>query len=116
MELKPEKVNDVTVIPVPVEFLDTSNTREFKDKITPILATVKNLVLDLRAVNFIDSTGVGALLTVLKQLSTFGGDLKLCCVAKPVRALFELIRMHRIVEIFPTREEAIAAFAKKEGH
>jgi len=37
--------------------------------------------------------------------------LKLCGVTKPVRASFEIARMHRIIDILDTREEALAAFA-----
>ena len=40
-----------------------------------------------------------------------GGDLKLCAMSKQVRAVFELVRMHRIFEIYPTKEEAVRAFA-----
>ena len=45
-----------------------------------------------------------------KPTTIEGGDLKLCNVTKPVRALFELIRMHRIFDIVNTREEAVQAF------
>ena len=38
------------------------------------------------------------------------GDLKLCGMSKQVRALFELVRMHRIFDIYGTREEAVHAF------
>jgi len=41
----------------------------------------------------------------------FKRDLKLCGVTKPVRASFEIARMHRIIDILDTREEALAAFA-----
>jgi anti-sigma B factor antagonist len=37
------------------------------------------------------------------------GQLKLFAMAKPVQALFELVRMHRIFSIYNTREEALAA-------
>jgi anti-sigma B factor antagonist len=39
-----------------------------------------------------------------------GGDVKLCGMSKQVRAVFELTRMHRIFDIFGTREEAVDAF------
>ena len=49
------------------------------------------------------------MLSCLRQLSTKGGDLKLCSMSKQVRALFEL-GMHRIFDIYGTREEAVRTF------
>jgi len=67
-------------------------------------------VLDLSRLRFVDSSGLGALLSCLRQLTGRGGDLRLSGMSKPVRALFELVRMHRIFDIYPTKEEAIKAF------
>ena len=43
------------------------------------------------------------------------GDLKLCALTKPVRTVFELVRMHRLFEIFSTREDAIRALGHKQA-
>jgi anti-sigma B factor antagonist len=59
---------------------------------------------------FVDSSGLGAILSCLRQQNASGGELKLCGMLKPVRALFELVRMHRIFDMYNTREEAIMAF------
>ncbi len=93
------------------ETLDASNTKEFKRDVAPVLESDPKLIFDLSKLQFVDSSGLGALLSCLRQLNSSGGDLKLCGMCKPVRALFELVRMHRIFEIFNTREEAIQAFA-----
>ena len=50
---------------------------------------------------------------VVQQIHEAGGDLKLCNLTKQVRALFELVRMHKILDIFETRAEAVAAFQGK---
>jgi len=46
----------------------------------------------------------------LRQLNASGAELKLCGMSKPVRAVFELVRMHRIFDIYDTREQAVGAF------
>jgi anti-sigma B factor antagonist len=112
MDLQVEKVDNVTVITVNAEFLDASNSREFKNQIGPALASVKHLVLDLHRVQFVDSTGLAAILTCLKQLSVQGGEMKICQITNPVRALFDLVKMGRIVEVHKTRADALAGFAK----
>ena len=68
------------------------------------------VIFDLSRLEFIDSSGLGALLSCLRQIQARDGDLKLCGMAQPVRALFELVRMHRIFHLFDTQAAAIRAF------
>jgi anti-sigma B factor antagonist len=110
MEIAVEKVGDVAVVEVPVEELDASNTGELKHDIAPVLEANTKLVIDLSRLRFVDSSGLGAMLSCLRQLTAKGGDLKLSGMQKQVRAVFELVRMHRIFDIYGTREEAVRAF------
>jgi anti-sigma B factor antagonist len=110
MEMTVEKFGDVSVMMLFGASLDASNTKEFKRDVASILDSDHKLIFDLSKLEFVDSSGLGAILSCLRQLNSTGGDLKLCSMGKPVRALFELVRMHRIFEIFNTREEAIKAF------
>jgi len=112
MDLLVEKAGDVTVVVPKAEFLDANTSREFKDELPAALGQGGKVVLDLGHVQFMDSGGCGAVLAVLKRLRAGGGDLKICCVTNPVRALFDLVRMQRIIEVFKTREEAVAALGK----
>jgi len=110
MELAIEKMDDVTVVILPGEELDASNAKEFKGDVAPLLQPQAKVVLDLRQLRFVDSSGLGSILSCLRQLTTTGGDLKLCGMSQRVRALFELVRMHRIFDIYATRDEAVRAF------
>lgn len=110
MDLTTEKTAGITYIALQAESLDASNTSEFKKNAGAAVEANAKVVLDLARVQFIDSSGCGAILALLRQLSTVGGDLKLCAVSKPVRSLFELVRMHRILDIYNTREEAAKAY------
>jgi len=101
----------VGVAAVPVEELDASNAAEFKRDIAPVLEANTKLVLDLSRLRFVDSSGLGAFISCLRKLNAKGGDLKLCGMSKQVRAVFELVRMHRIFDIYRTKEEAVRAFA-----
>ncbi len=110
MDITREKVGDVLIVAPQVENLDASNTKEFRRDIESLIEPKGKVVLDLSKVTFVDSSGCGAILSYLRQLNTAGGDLKLCGISKPVRALFQLVRMHRIFDILNTREEAVKAY------
>ena len=112
MEMALERVYDVAVAAVPVEELDASNVAEFKRDMAPLLHAQRELVLDLSRLRFVDSSGMGAILSCLRQLTAKGGDLKLCGMSRQVRTVFELVRMHRILDIYGTAEEAVRAFAR----
>jgi len=106
-----DTVGDVTVAVVPMEELDASNSAEFKRDAAPLLESTLKLVFDLSRLRFVDSSGLGAFISCLRKLNAKGGDVKLCGMSKQVRAVFELVRMHRIFDIYATREEAVRAFA-----
>jgi anti-sigma B factor antagonist len=91
------------------ENLDAGNSREFKEMIHSLLDSHPLAIVDLSAINFVDSSGLGALLSCLRAMNNKDGQLKLIGLTKPVRALFELVRMHRIFSIYNTLDEALAS-------
>lgn len=110
MDMGVETVGAVAVVVVTVDELDAGNTAEFRERMAPILSAHSKVVIDLSPVRFIDSSGLGAMLSCLRQLAAKGGDLKLCGLSKQVRAAFELVRLHRILDIHEDRSKAVEAF------
>lgn len=110
MELQAEKVQGVTLITLPPGHLDAGNSEDFKRSVAPWLEGADKVLIDLSGLRFVDSSGLGALLSCLRRLNAAGGDLKVCGLQKQVRLLFEMVRMHRIVEIHNDRAEALTAF------
>jgi anti-sigma B factor antagonist len=111
MQLDIEKIPEGkgAIIIVQSENLDAGNVKTFKEALQPQLTSFDNVLLDMSRLTFIDSSGLGALLYCLRTMNGKKGQLKLFAMAKPVQALFELVRMHRIFSIYNTREEALAA-------
>ncbi len=107
MKIDSETINNIVVVDVLADSLDAGNTREFRDAITPLIKEGATLVLNLETVKFLDSSGCGSILSCLRQLNANGGDLKVCGLQKTVRSVFELVRIHRIIDIFDNRDEAI---------
>ena len=106
-----ERLGDVTVVALPMDELDAGNSAELKRDLAPVLETATKLVFDLTRLRFVDSSGLGVFISCLRKLNVRGGDVKLCGMSKHVRAVFELVRMHRIFDIHATKEDAVAAFA-----
>ena len=105
-----EQIGDVTVVALHADQIDASNDGDLRATMAPILVNCRKLVLDLGRVRFVDSRGCGAILSCLRRVAANGGDLKLCRVDPFVRSTLELIRLHRICEIYDTRAEAIRSF------
>ncbi|MBX7172172.1 MAG: STAS domain-containing protein [Pyrinomonadaceae bacterium] len=110
MKLIKEKYENVAVVTLTGEVLDANTVSEFKSEINNVIQSEYHVVFDMSKVNFVDSSGIGAILSCLRKLNSEGGDLKICALTKPVRALFELVRMHKIFDIFNTLDEALVAF------
>lgn len=103
--------SNVLVLELREDNLDASNVREFKDAASALIQDHTCVVLDMSGVKFVDSSGLGALISCLRQLNNRRGDFRLCEMPKPVRALFELMRMHRVFSIHETRQDAVQSFA-----
>jgi anti-sigma B factor antagonist len=110
MNLVVETFGDVTVITLNEEQLEVGNADEVKAAIEQAIDNSRKVVIDLSRVQFVDSRGCGVILSCLKRLAERGGDLRLCRVNKPVRTVFDLIRLHKMCEITDTRDQAIQAF------
>jgi phosphoserine phosphatase RsbU/P len=106
-----EAIGNVTAVRVTVDALDAGNEKRFRKEVISVLEPNSRVVLDMSEVEFIDSSGLGVILSCYRRLSAAHGDLKLCCLSEQVRTLFELVRMHRIFDVYDTREEAMQSFA-----
>ncbi|MGH9677750.1 MAG: STAS domain-containing protein [Candidatus Acidiferrum sp.] len=109
MDATIESLGNVTVVTLTSKFLDASNAPDLKKQVTTLLEHSPRLVLDLGRIDFVDSSGCGAILTCLRQVNTVAGKMAVCGVTPPVRALFDLVRMNRILEIHDSREAAVRA-------
>jgi len=70
---------------------------------------VRALILDLSAVSFVDSSGLAALVSILKAARTRQAEVALCSLALPVRTVLELTRLDRVFDIYADVDQAQAA-------
>jgi anti-sigma B factor antagonist len=111
MILKIEEKAQVVLIEIKEERLDAHNSGELKAEMLKLFDEGKNsLVIDLKEVRFVDSSGLGSLVSGFKNASARNGNLKLAGLQPQVKSMFELTRLHRVFEIFPGVDEALASF------
>lgn len=99
-------MNSSIKIVQPSGILDGIRGNQLRREISDVVATGADIVLiDLKDVNFIDSSGLGSLVSAMKTVRSVGGKLFICSVNDQVRMLFELTKIDRVFEIFTDRDE-----------
>lgn len=85
---------------VKVKRLDASVAREFKNELQAAWTDkVRAVTIDLGDVEFVDSSGIGAMLGVFRRLGTQNASVRLLKVRAPVQSVIELLRLNRVFEV-----------------
>ncbi|WP_035238073.1 STAS domain-containing protein [Desulfobacter vibrioformis] len=110
MEIRKETIQDVDVLALEGR-LDASLAKQLKSQVQDLIGAGRiNMVVDLEAVDFLDSSGLGSLVAALRSVNKLNGDIKLASLQEPVRVIIELTRLHRVFEIFGNAAEAVESF------
>lgn len=105
-----QRPNGVAIVQ-PTDRIDTYTAREFKDRISAAIDSGSRwLVVDLSAVTFLDSTGLGALVTNMKRAQELGGDLRLAQVPQNVRMMIELTSLQSYLPRYASVADALASY------
>jgi anti-sigma B factor antagonist len=108
MDLKTENHGSSVIVFVKEERLDAHNSADLKTEMNRLFEEGSvNLVIDLKEVRFIDSSGLGVLVSGFKNASTKHGSIKLSGLQTQVKSMFELTRLHRVFDIFATVDDAL---------
>ena len=111
MKLAQRKVGSNIVLEVLENRLGADKAVAFKDAVARHLAGGPvSLVLDLSKVEFIDSSGLGAILSILKRMPK-GCELILCGTTDPVTSMFKLTRLDRVFTMKKTVDEAVSTLS-----
>ena len=110
MKIKIEDMNGIRTLALAGRF-DASATGGFKDTFKGLLQEgAANSVVDLQKVDYIDSGGLGSLVSALRQTRSVDGDIRISGLSGKVRSVFELTRLHRIFEIFDDELQAVKSY------
>jgi anti-sigma B factor antagonist len=100
----------VTVVEVDGQLI-VGNRHELKDMIQAALDRgERKLLVDFSRTGYIDSSGLGALVSISKRIREATGELRLAGLNEDIRSLFELTKLDTLFTITETPEQALASF------
>ena len=110
MEITEARINDIYLLELSGQ-LDVTCSGQLKDTVSAMInAQKKNILIDLSAVDFIDSSGLGIMVACLRSATSANGTLKITSLQESPKKLFEVTRLDRVFEIFDNRDSAIKSF------
>jgi anti-sigma B factor antagonist len=114
MQIDVAERNGAAVVRPACGRVDLQVSGEFRTALLQLIEVGHHrLVVDMGDVHFVDSSGLGALVSALKTLKLLkgGGDIRLANVQPPVAGLLEIIRLHRVFSSYPSVEQAVQSFS-----
>jgi anti-sigma B factor antagonist len=110
--LKVEKINNINV--VRFDKIDRFNaliTEPVKEDLKSFFNNEgARLILNLEGIKYIDSSGFGAFLSILKTAAQSQGTFKICGISNEVMALFKLLQLHNVFTLYDNLDECLASF------
>ena len=90
--------------------LESKEIHHVRDELMDIAKQAKHsMILNLNNVKFIDSSGLGLIVSLVKQTRLNGAELSVCKLSDQVLSLFEITRMTKVLTIYSSEEEALFA-------
>ncbi len=111
MEVQREMVGDVLLLrPAGADVINNSNREVLYEKVKSEAASHPRILLDLSAITHINSSGIGTLVAVHRDVTEGGGTLKFMGVTEKVRGLLEVTKLDTLFDIYEAEEDALASF------
>ena len=111
MKIQDSVKNDILILTILEDRMDARIAVEFRDTINGYIEDQNyKIVLNLSQVQFIDSSGLGAIVSSLKTLGR-QGDMVLCHLSEAVKNMFKLTRMDKVFNIYSTEKDATDALS-----
>ncbi len=107
MGFQVEKSDGITVVDVEGQLI-VGNRQELKQKVLEELeGGERKFVIDFANTGYIDSSGLGVLVSLSKKIREKGGELRLAALNEDLRTLFELTKLDTLFKIADTRAQAL---------
>src|SRR6516162_7524423 len=112
MKATTRQVDSVSVVDLSGRITLGEGCSQLRELIRDLLAKGhKNILLNLGEVTYIDSSGIGELVSGFTAVSNQGGQLKLLNLTKRVRDLLQITKLYTVFEVFDDEASAVRSFA-----
>jgi len=112
LRMSTRHVEGVMVVDCSGRVVFGEESASLRDTVKNLLAQSPKLVMNLREVNYIDSGGLGTLVSLYTSARNAGGAVKLASVSQRVGDLLQLTKLFTIFEVFDNEEAAARSFKK----
>ena len=113
MKISTRQVDGVTILDLSGRITLGEGSVQLRDAVRDLLAKgQKHILLNLAEVNYIDSSGIGELVSAFTTVRNQGGELKLLKLTKKVHDLLQITKLYTVFDIKDDEAEAIASFKK----
>ena len=111
--IKTEKINNIMVVTFDnVTRLNALVAEPIKEELKSLFNKANTrIILNLEGVQFIDSSGFGVFLSVMKVANNNYGSFKICNVSHEVMELFKLLQLHNVFEIYSNVDDCVKSYA-----
>ena len=110
MAFQVQKVGDVTVVDVEGQLI-VGNRQELKQRVLEELEKgERKFLVDFTRTGYIDSSGLGVLVSLSKKIREQGGELRLSSLNEDLRTLFELTKLDTLFRIADARDQGLQGF------
>jgi anti-sigma B factor antagonist len=110
MAFQVQKVGEVTVVDVEGQLI-VGNRQELKQRVLEELERgERKFLVDFTGTGYIDSSGLGVLVSLSKKIREQGGELRLSSLNEDLRTLFELTKLDTLFRIADSRDEGLQGF------
>ncbi len=111
MAIKEEMKAGISILEIKGKLMGGPETAEIHNRVKELVANgVTKVVIDLGKVTWMNSTGLGALMSSLTTVRNAGGDLKIARATEKVKSLFMVTKLITIFDNYETLEEALNSF------
>ena len=111
MQIKEKVGNEAAVLTLKGDLLGEPDTTKMREKIHSLVSDgIKHIVMDLGGLHYINSAGLGSLISSLTTMRNAGGDLRLAHVGDKVQNLFVITQLVKVFETFETVDRALASY------
>jgi len=111
MKVKIRQVDDVTILDLSGRITLGEGSVTLRDSVRDLVAKgTKHILLNLGDISYIDSSGIGELVSAFTSVKNSGGELKLLNLTKKVHDLLQITKLYTIFDIWDNETSAITAF------